>query len=868
MTEYYKLSKLDVFSELNTTAHGLSEEEAQNRLEKYGKNELHKGTGVSKWHIFIQQFNDFIIWILIFASIIAGFTGEFVDMAVILVILVLNATLGFIQEFKAEKSIEALQKLTSYKATVLRDGHKKEIDASELVPGDVVFLDAGEKIPADSRLLEVHNFSVQEAALTGESVPVDKSIEEISGDRGIADRKNMVFAGTIATRGTAHAIITSTGMNTEIGKIATMIHSAESPDTPLQKRLKHLGKVLGVGVLLISVVVFLLGVLRGEDVVEMLLGAISLAVAAVPEGLPAVVTITLAIGVQKMIRKNSLIRKLPSVETLGSTNVICADKTGTLTHNQMTVKKMWVDNEIIKVEGSGYKVSGKFSKTTSSLKQLLKIGVLCNDASLEEKESQIVGDPTEVALLVSGAKLGLYAKTLVANTPRIDEIPFDSERKLMSTIHSQSRKKFILTKGAPEAVLKKCNRILIDGKVSVLSKHKAGQILEHAESFGKDALRVLGFAYRDIEGKANESALIFVGLQAMMDPPREEVVGAIAKCKRAGIAVKMITGDHKVTAMAIANKLGIEGKVVTGDELNKMSKHQLAKIIDKVGVFARASPQHKLLIVDALQHKGDVVAMTGDGVNDAPALKKADIGVAMGISGTDVAKEAADMVLVDDNFTSIVSAVEEGRTIFDNIQKFIEYLLSCNSGEVLTIFFAILLGLPLPLIAIQILLMNLITDGLPALSLALEGREPGIMEKPPRKKDARIVDKQGFIRMIVTGIVMTLGTLGVFIYSGIENHAYARTMAFTTLVMFQLWHVLNNKSLHLSFFKVGPLKNKWLIGAIGVSLILQLIILYTPLNVLFRTVPLSIFDWGVIVLVSSSIFIVREVWKMVEGARA
>jgi P-type Ca2+ transporter type 2C len=864
MAEYYMLSTEDTLSELNTTVHGISEKEAQIRLDKFGKNEIKSEHHISKLKLLISQFNNFIVWILIFAAIIAGVTGEFLDMVVILVILVLNAILGFVQEYKAEKSIEALQKLASFKATVIRDGVAKKIDAAFLVPGDVVLIEEGEKIPADCRLLEVYSFQTQEASLTGESEPIEKSLDLIDHKRGIGDRFNMIFSGTISTKGHARAVVTRTGIKTEIGKIASLIHASKTPPTPLQNKLEHFGKLLGIGVILISILVFVMGVLRGEDVVEMLLGAISLAVAAVPEGLPAVVTITLAIGVQRMIRKNSLIRKLPSVETLGSTNVICTDKTGTLTHNEMTVKKIWVDDEVIDVGGSGYNLKGKFSKKTSSLSQLLKIGVLCNSGSFGDKKDQLVGDPTELALLVSGGKLNLDKLKLETSTPRINEIPFDSERKLMSTIHKQGRDKFMLTKGAPEEILKSCNRILINGRIKVLTKHKQQELLSQAEKFASDALRVLGFAYKDVKEDIKESGLIFAGLQAMIDPPREEVKEAISKCKRAGIKVIMITGDHKVTAQSIANKLGIEGNVITGDQLEKMSKIELAGKINKVGIFARVSPEHKLLIVESLQHRGDVVAMTGDGVNDAPALKKADIGIAMGLTGTDVAKEASEMILTNDNFTSIVDAVEEGRTIYDNIQKFIEYLLSCNAGEVLTIFVAILLGLPLPLVAIQILLMNLITDGLPALSLALEEKEPGIMDRPPRKKNSKIVDKKGLIQILFTGIVMMLGTIGVFAYS-LGDLAHAHSMAFTTLVMFQLFHVLNNRSLHLSFFKLG--RNKWVWGAIGISLILQLLIIYTPLNTLFRTVPLSLFDWGIILVVSSSIFIIREIWKIFEAEK-
>ena len=875
MVDYYKINSDEALKQLSSSLDGLTNEEAKSRLEKYGKNQIVLKTDISIFKLLLEQFNDFVIWILLGAVIISGVSGEYVDMVVILVILILNAVIGFIQEYKAEKSIEALQGLVSLQCNVLRSGTPTNIDASELVPGDLILLEPGEKVPADARLVEAHDLATQEGALTGESTSVDKQTNKILADAGVADRNNLVFSGTIVVRGAAKAVVYGTGMDTEIGKIAHLIHSSKSPLTPLQNKLDHFGKVLGIGVIIIAIIVFLAGIWRGEGKLSMLITAVSLAVAAVPEGLPAVVTVTLAIGVKRMLKRNALIRKLPSVETLGSTTVICTDKTGTLTHNQMTVKKIWVDNEIINVEGSGYDPYGDFSTTTSSLSQLLKIGVLCNNASLGKtlgkKQEEIVGDPTEIALLVSGAKLKLSKEMLEKTTPRIDIIDFDSQRKIMSTIHKLGKTKFMMTKGAPEEILKRSNRILINGNIAVLNNAKKQEILSIIEKLGKEALRVLGFGYKEIttsQSERSESSFIFVGLQGMIDPPRKETISAIERCKSAGIKVIMITGDHRITAAAIANKLGIEGKVMIGEELDKLNHKQLAKIIDQIGVFARVSPEHKMIIIDALQHKGEVVAMTGDGVNDAPAIKKADIGVAMGKSGTDVAKEASSMILVDDNFTSIVDAVEEGRTVYSNIQKFIEYLISCNAGEVLTILVASLLGLPLPLIAVQILLMNLLTDGLAALSLAMEEKEPGVMERPPRKKNARIVDLNGLIQIIVVGVIMAAGTLGVFLFSNPdENLRYAHTMAFTTLVLFQLFHVFNSRSLNLSLFKLGALGNRWVVGAVGVSLILQILIIYTPLNILFRTAPISIFDWGIILLVSSSVFIIRELWKIFESER-
>ena len=860
MAEFYN-KKLDyVFSELRSTTKGLTSEEAAKRIEKYGKNEIQRKKRISPLKIFIDQFKSFIIWILIVAAAISALIGEFVDASAVAVILVLNAVLGFVQEYKAERAIEALKKLASLKAVVVRDGQEKEIDATEIVPGDIVVLIEGEKVPADCRLFESVNLETQEASLTGESTPVEKKAGVIQ-KAALADRWNMVFAGTVVTRGHGKAVVAATGMQTELGKIAGMIEEAESPMTPLQIKLKHFGKVIGAGVLVICAIVFLFGVLRGLPALTMFLAAVSLAVAAVPEGLPAVVTITLALGVQKMIKRNTLVRKLPSVETLGSTTVICSDKTGTFTHNEMTVQKVFVDSKIIKVTGEGYSTKGGFSSKPADLGQLLKIGALCNDAQVHGEK--VIGDPTEAALIVSAAKLGILKSGLEAKHPRKDEIPFSSERKMMSTLHKIGDKKFIFAKGSPEIIIKRCNRILENGKIRYISQRDKHNILKINDEFATEALRVLGFAYKETEDKISESNLVFVGLQAMIDPPRKEAIIAVNKCRDAGIKVIMITGDHKLTARAVADQLGITGRAVTGEELDKISDEELKKHAQDIAIYARVNPAHKVRVIDALKHHGHIVAMTGDGVNDAPSLKKADIGIAMGITGTDVAKEASDMILVDDNFASIVAAVEEGRTIFDNIQKFVEYLLSCNIGEVLTIFIAIIIGLKLPLIAIQILLMNLLTDGFPALALGVEPQEEGIMSRPPRKTRAQIVDKRGFISIAAVGAIMMLGTLLIFrFYRPEQNLMYAQTVAFTTLVMFQMFHVFNSRSLDLSLFKVGLFSNRKMWIAVLVSVGLHLAVVYSPLNIIFHTVPLVWQDWALIVLVSSSIFITAEIYKL------
>ncbi|MCK4670136.1 MAG: calcium-translocating P-type ATPase, SERCA-type [Nanoarchaeota archaeon] len=860
--EYYKTPVVKVISELNGSVSGISEEDARERLEKYGKNEIKREKHISALQIFLSQFKDFLIWILIFATVISGITGEYIDMTVIAIILILNAVLGFYQEFKAEKSIEALQKLASLKALVLRSGSQERIDATEIVPGDILIIEEGGKIPADARIIEAIALQTQEASLTGESVPNDKTEHAMEKICALGDRASMLYAGTIVTRGHGKAIVTETGMKTELGKIAKSIESAKSPLTPLQLKLKRFSKLLAVFVILICGIVFFTGYSSGYPLMEIFLASISLAVAAVPEGLPAVVTITLSLGMQKLSKKNVLIRTLPSVETLGCTTVICSDKTGTLTHNEMTVTKVFVDGKELTVTGDGYSTEGKFSADSPSLKQLLKIGVLCNNGSLGE---EVVGDPTEVALLVSAAKKGLVKVDLEKTSLRIEELPFDSKRKLMTTVHKIKGKKFALVKGAPDVIILKCTKVLIDGEARVFSRDLKAKALEQNKIFARQALRVLGFAYKEVKfGKVTEESLIFVGLQGMIDPPRKEAITSVAKCKTAKIKVVMITGDYIETAKAVAKELGIEGRAVTGEELDKMGN--LADVVDKIAIYARVDPEHKMRIVEALQKNGHVVAMTGDGVNDAPALKAADIGIAMGITGTDVSKEASDMILTDDNFSSIVNAVEEGRTIYDNIEKFVEFLLSCNAGEVLAVFLGVLMKIGYPLIAIQILWMNLITDGLPALALGVDPKEPGVMERPPRKKETKILGNHGLQRVIIIGIIMCIGTLGIYwLYKPAVQMDYARTMAFTTLVMFQLVHVFNCRSLHHSLFKVGVWANKKLWYAVIISLFLQIAVIYTPLNQFFRTVPLNLYDWGFVILIAVSIFVIREIWKMVRG---
>ncbi|MCP2597037.1 calcium-translocating P-type ATPase, SERCA-type, partial [Candidatus Aminicenantes bacterium AC-335-G13] len=877
----------EILKKLNTDFSGLSSEEARRRLEKYGYNEIRRFKRITPFQIFIRQFTSFLVLILISAIVISLLIGEKLDAIVISCIVVLNGIFGFVQEYKAERAIEALKKLTALKAKVLRDGKVNIINAEEVVPGDIILLETGDKVPADSRLFSTSALQINEASLTGESIPSKKHCKPLPEETPVVDQENMAFMGTVVTRGRGKAIVVRTGMDTELGKIAEMVQEVEEKLTPLQITLKEFSKWLGIVTIGICFVIFLIGISRqfittGNLSVTYLnmifLAAVSLAVAAIPEGLPAIVTITLALGVQRMAKRNALIRQLPAVETLGCTNIICTDKTGTLTKNEMTVKKLFVDNKIIEVTGEGYKPEGKIvfkenEINKKDLQLLLKIGALCNNAGLiYEKIWKIIGDPTEGALIVSALKFGIDKKVLEKELPRIEEIPFEPERKLMTTIHKCNEKIIAFVKGAPDIILEKCMYIQINGKIRKITEGDKEIILKANQEMANKALRVLGFAYKEIkedrklEEKNIEKDLIFVGLQGMLDPLREEAKDAIKKCKLAGIRTVIITGDHKFTAMAVAKELGLiesDKKVLTGEELNKMDDRELEEAIDKIVIYARVSPHHKVRILEALKKKGYVVAMTGDGINDAPALKKSDIGVAMGISGTDVAKEASDMVLVDDNFASIVNAVEEGRGIYQSIKEFVQYTLSSNLGEILVIFLAILIGWPLPLIAIQILWVNLLTDGLPGLALGLDPFDKAIMKKPPRRKGEKIVNKEVIENILIVGIVMCIGTLLLFHYYGLGT-TKARSIAFTTLVMFQLFNVLTYRA---KKFKIEFHRSKFLISAVIISLIMQIVILYPPLNIAFKTTPLSLTDWLKIILISFTLYIILEVRKIVKNRK-
>ncbi|MBU1976245.1 MAG: calcium-translocating P-type ATPase, SERCA-type [Nanoarchaeota archaeon] len=878
-----------VFEELHSSKLGLSDNQAQQRLKDYGPNELITKRKYSLWGIFFSGFKDIMVLILIGAAIVSFALGiiehsrdELVDGVVIVLIVVLNAVIGFIQEFKAEKSLEALKKMTTPTTKVIRQGHIREIDARDLVPGDIVVLEEGDKIPADLRLIEEIELEVDAAALTGESTPEAKDVEVINKDNiSVADMENMVFMGTIVVKGRGRGIVVSTGMQTEFGKIVNLTTEVDKSLSPLQKELIHVGKFIAKNVFVICAIVFVGGILMKNNAIDMFLLAVSLAVAAVPEGLPATVTIALALGVQRMAKKNAVIRKLNSVETLGSTTVICSDKTGTLTKNEMTVKKIFTGNKIIDVEGTGYKPDGKFIVAKKAFKGkdlefLLRIGVLCNNAELTP-EFKIIGDPTEGALVVSGEKYGFKHEQLSKEHLRLREIPFDSKRKMMSTVNKFGNDNYLLVKGAPDQVIEKCTHITINGKTQKLTPKLRKGLHKANDNMASDALRVLAFAYKKVgsfkgqKAKGLEAGLTFVGMQGMIDPPREEVHDAVATCKEAGIRIFVISGDFGVTTKAIAEQLGIadkDTKVITGIDLNNMKDPELRKVLQGKAIFARVDPEHKMRIVALLKDMGEIVSVTGDGVNDAPAIKKADIGVAMGITGTDVSKEASDMVLMDDSFATIVLAVKEGRGIYADIKKFLKYIFTSNLGEIMTVFFGmflvLLLDLPkgtILLTATQILWINLGTDILPAIALGVDTPAPDIMRKPPRDPKKRIITKRTFMNWFWSGLIIAVGTLAVYAFYS-ANPMHARTMAFTTLVIFQMMNVFNCRSPTLSLFQIGFFTNKLLLAAVAFSVFLQAIVVHVPfLQDLFKTVGLSWMDWLVVVLVSSSVVIFEEIRK-------
>lgn len=835
-------------------SNGLSRDEGEKRLREYGENTLPKKGRFVWWKLLLGQFSSLIIWLLIGAAIVAGLLGEVIDAWAIVAIVLLNAILGFVQEFRAESSLEALQELSAPISKVIRGGVLQMIPSKEVVPGDLLLLEAGDRIPADGRIVDHAHLTVEEASLTGESVPVAKSEKVMEGaELPLGDRRNMVYMGTVVVSGKGHVVVTQTGIGTEMGKIASELLQLEKEETPLQRRLNILGKRLVYGCLAIVAIVFGLGVLRGSGVVEMLLVALSLAVAAIPEGLPAAVTITLSIGVRKMAEKKALIRRLSSVETLGSTNVICSDKTGTLTQNAMTVGAIYVDREMVEVTGTGYTPEGEFSKKTPNLEHALQIGVLCNNANILQEEGvwKVAGDPTEGALLTAAAKAGLWKKDLEKGYHFIEEIPFDSERKMMSVLRKDNGNRTLFVKGAPDVLLSCSKHWLVDGKEILIGDKEREEIAHAQESLASKAYRVLGVAYQtNLEAKPEED-LVFVGLIAMIDPPREEVKEAIALCKLAGIRTIMVTGDHKATAVAIANELDMNaGEVAEGALIGKMNDEEL----EKVAIFSRISPEHKLKIVKAYQGHDQVVAMTGDGVNDAPAVQAADIGVSMGITGTDVTKEASDMILLDDNFASIVQAVKQGRGIYDNIVKFVGYLLAANVAEVLVIFIAMLIGLTandgspfIPLLPVQLLWLNLVTDGFPAISLALDPIDPDAMKKPPRPRHEAILNKRFSLYLFSLSALITIGALIAAVLGLKTSAQMGHTLTFTTLVVLELVKVqLVRIPTQMRLFS-----NKYLIIAVASSFLLQLAAIYIPfLQPVFGTSVLGLSQWGIIALMA------------------
>jgi Ca2+-transporting ATPase len=876
---WWQLDVVDAAKQQGTDLQdGLSAEQAGDRLAKYGLNQLREKKGRPAFYIFAEQFKDFIVLVLIGAALVSGFLQEWVDALAIMAIVILNAVLGFIQEYRAEKAIAALKKLSSPFSKVVRSGQHISIAASELVPGDLIELEAGDNVPADGRLVYMTgNFTTQEASLTGESTPVVKttlSLEE--KDVPLAERANMVYIGTSVAAGKARAITIGTGMATELGKIADMITTIEKESTPLQRKLEQFGKWIVYCCFVLVALVFVLGILRGGKVLDMFLTSVSLAVAAIPEGLPAVVTIALAMGVQKMVKRHALVRKLPSVETLGCATVICSDKTGTLTKNEMTVQSIYAGGLSFKITGTGYEPKGGIlldDKTINpadnpDLAKVLLCGVLCNGAELVKNDNgyKIHGDPTEASILTCAAKLGLWKGKLEKEFVFVQEIPFDSERKKMTIIRRGKDDKYIaFVKGAPEVLLNDCANIEEKGTARKLNDADREKILHVNTSMANQAMRVLAVAYRVLENKPSEyeaksveQGLTFAGLLAMIDPPREEVRNAIQNCKTAGIKTVMITGDHKNTAVAIARDLGFfeEGSAaLSGEELDKLDDEQFYREVKRIPVYARVSPEHKLRIVKAWRKAGEIVAMTGDGVNDAPAVKEADIGVAMGITGTDVTKEVSDMVITDDNFASIVAAVEQGRGIYDNIRKFVHYLLSCNTGEILVMLAASLFGMPLPLLPVQILWVNLVTDGLPALALGVDTVDPNIMKKPPRRKNETVVTRQRGFLMLAQGVFIAFCSLlafGLVLFVENESLGRARTAAFIVLSCSQLFHSFNCRSMAESLFKIGVFTNGKLVLATAVSFMLQMTVVYVPfLRVIFKTEMLGTIDWLAIIAISS-----------------
>jgi P-type Ca2+ transporter type 2C len=886
ITDAYHLDASEVVHRLGSDPlRGLSVDEAKRRLSKYGPNELEAAHAITPWGILFDQLKNILILILLIAVGLSAFLGHAVEAIAIAIIVCFAVLLGFYQEYRAERAIEALGQMAAPTATVLRDGQEIEVAARETVPGDIVLLRTGDKVPADGRLIEAMNLQVEEAALTGESVPVAKRTSPLDGSElALGDRKNMVYAGTAITYGRGRAVVVATGMTTEFGKIARLLATVKSTKTPLQENLDKLGGVFAQTAFGVVLLIILLGVIRGRPVLEMFIFGIALAVAVVPEALPAVVTISLAIGVQRMVKRNALIRRLPAVETLGSVSVICSDKTGTLTKDEMTARKIFVAGQMLNVSGAGYEPSGDFSASGSviapaaPLLRLLEAAVLASDAHLARASVQpgsassgweIKGDPTEGALIVAAAKAGVWKTDLDAKWPRVSEIPFTAESKRMTTLHDAQNGLVAYAKGAPEVILDSCATYCGESDEIILSLDAKTAILTNAREMAEQALRVLAVAYKpDATLQDAERGMIFLGLVGMIDPPRPEAKAAIRSCEAAGIEPIMITGDHPITAQAIGRELGLltKGRVITGAELEAMSEEEFQRNVEDIEIYARVSPAHKLRVVTALQQRGHYVAMTGDGVNDAPALKKADIGIAMGITGTDVSKEAAAMMLTDDNFASIVAAVEEGRAVFDNIKKYLMYLLSTNLGEIALMLSTAVMGLPLPLSAVQILYVNLASDGLPALALAVDPAEPDLMRRPPRDPRRGIFTRPVIVLILLGGIWSGIVNLSLFSWalgSG-RSLSEAMTMTFVSLVLIQFVKAYNYRSDRYSVLK-RPFANKWLNWAISWEIMLLASVVYAPfLREPFGTFSLPLIDWIIVIGMALSVAPVLEAAKWME----
>jgi cation-transporting ATPase F len=877
--------------------HGLSGDEVKRRQAEFGLNEVTIRHGVPGWLKFLQQFNQALVYILLAATVVSALLGEWVDAGVIFGVVLVNAIVGFPQESKAERAIEALGKMVRTGATVRRDGSRQRVASGELVPGDVVLLQSGDSVPADLRLLEVRSLQIEEAALTGESVPSQKSVETLPKQTVLGDRRNLAFAGTLVTYGQAESVVVATGDRTEMGRIATMIHEAVDISTPLTRKIAEFSRLLLYVILGLAALTFVVGVMRGEKVADMFMAAVALAVGAIPEGLPAAVTITLAIGVSRMARRNAIIRKMPAVETLGSTTVICSDKTGTLTENQMTVNRSWAGGQVLEITGAGYEANGEIRSVTTggesvptpdvvranvAFRECLLAGLLCNDSQLVRRGGRLMveGDPTEAALIVAAQKAGIEPKETARHLPRMDVIPFESEYMFMATLHRAGNGHLIYMKGSIERLLERCDKMLdAEGREAAID---GASVTQAVDAMTAQGLRVLAFTCRSASAGQTKlthddvkDGLTLLGLQGMIDPPRAEAIRAVQDCQRAGIAVKMITGDHKGTAVAIAEQLGLRGEpdggghlaAITGRELEKIADDKLPETAERTAVFARVAPEQKLRLVRALQSRGHIVAMTGDGVNDAPALKQADIGVAMGITGTDVSKGAADMILTDDNFASIEAAVEEGRNVFDNLTKFIAWTMPTNGGEGLIILVSVILGSALPVLQVQLLWINMSTALLLGLMLVFEPKEKDLMLRAPREPVQPILTKVLFLRIVLVSLVMVAGGFALFVWEQRQGTpiAEARTVVVNVIVMVELFYLLNCRSLTRLFFSLGIFSNLWVVGGAMTMIAAQLVFTYAPfMNNLFHSAPISGLAWLKIIGVGLVVFMAVELKKWLD----